>query len=75
MLEIGICKLDWSDSLRHLMDRASEQGWSRPLPSSPAKETSDLTGQIKTQDKTLRTELSQADLSPISLGESSPGFP
>ena len=40
-----------------LIDRVSEQGWPRPLSSSPAKGTSDLTGQIKVQDKTLRTEL------------------
>lgn len=57
-----------------LIDGVLEQGRPRSLPSSPAKETSDLTGQIKIQDKTLRTELSQADLNPISLRESSPGF-
>lgn len=58
----------------HLIDKVSEQGWTRPLPSSPAGETSDFTGQIKVQDKTLRTELSQADLNLISFGELPPGF-
>ena len=40
-----------------LIDRISEWAWPRPLPSSLAKGTSDAIGQIKAQDKTLRTEL------------------
>ena len=40
-----------------LTDRISEQAWLRPLPSSPAGGTLDPVGQIKAQDKTLRTEL------------------
>lgn len=57
-----------------LIDKVPAQGWTRPLPSSPARETSDLTGEIKVPDKTLRTELSQADLNLIRLGELPPGF-
>lgn len=40
-----------------LIDRISEWAWPRPLPANPAKGTSDPVGQIKAQDKTLRTEL------------------
>lgn len=40
-----------------MTDRISERAWLRPLPSSPARGTSDPIGQIKAQDKTLRTEL------------------
>lgn len=45
-----------------------------PLSPGAAKEASDLIVQMKVQNKTLRTELSQADRIPISLRESSPGF-